>query len=186
MEEELSKWLEGRVSRGRYEHSLGVMEAATQLARHHGVDEKPLRLAALMHDCAREYPNERLIACCEEWSLPIREVDRRSPVLLHGKVAVVIAEREMGVTDDAAVSAVRWHTAGHPGMSLSDKLFYLADVTEPTSEHDWVDELRALAQEDVDRAVLAAIGINVDHLDRTGRVVDPDTYALRELLLRGM
>lgn len=183
MEDELKNWLRARVSGGRYMHSLGVMEAVTELARLHGVDHVPLRQAALLHDCAREFSNEDLVATAEEWQLPVREVDRRSPVLLHGKLAVVIAERELGLSELAILSAVRWHTAGHPEMTLSDKLFYLADVTEPTRHHAWVAGLRALANEDVDQAVLMAIGINTDHLDRTGRTVDPDTYDLRDLLL---
>lgn len=183
MEDKLKNWLQARVSGGRYMHSLGVMEAATELAEMHGVDPGPLRQAALLHDCAREFSNEDLVATAEEWRLPVREVDRRSPVLLHGKLAVVIGERELGLSEPAVLSAVRWHTAGHPEMTLSDKLFYLADVTEPTRQYAWVAGLRALAHEDVDQAVLMAIGINTDHLDRTGRTVDPDTYELRDLLL---
>lgn len=184
-ETQLVKWLEARVSPGRFLHSVGVMEAATELAEIYSVDPAPLRQAALLHDCARELSGRELIASAEEWGLPVRDVDRRSPVLLHGKLAVVIAERDLGLTHPAMVSAVRWHTAGHPEMSLSDKLFYLSDVLEPTQPFPWVPELKTLALKDVNRAVLMAIEINTDHLDRTGRIVDPDTYALKELLTRG-
>lgn len=183
MESELIDWLQARVSDGRFRHSVGVLETVTALARFHKVDEAPLRQAALLHDCAREFSNEKLVAHAEDWGIEVRDVDRKSPVLLHGKLAVIIAERELGMTEPAMVSAVRWHTAGHPQMTLSDKLFYLADVLEPTRPHDWVLELRAVAHEDVDRAVLTAIDINVGHLIRTGRTVDPDTYLFRDLLL---
>ncbi len=184
MESELKIWLQARVSDGRYQHSVGVLETVTALARFHEVDDAPLRLAALLHDCAREYSNEDLVAHAEEWGIEVRSVDRQSPVLLHGKLAVIIAERELGLSEPAMVSAVRWHTAGHPQMTLSDKLFYLADVLEPTRPEGWVLELRAIAHEDVDRAVLTAIDINVGHLNRTGRTVDPVTYLFRDLLLR--
>src|SRR5665811_1307971 len=112
MADELKNWLQARVSGGRYKHSLGVMEATTELARRHGVDQQPLRQAALLHDCAREFSNEDLVATAEEWQLPVREVDRRSPVLLHGKLAVVIGERELGLscllyTSDAADDLTR-------------------------------------------------------------------------------
>lgn len=184
MEDKLKVWLQARVSRGRYLHSLGVLEAVTGFAEHYEVAPGPLRQAALLHDCAREFTNEELVTTAEEWGLPVRDVDRLSPVLLHGRLAVKIAERDLGLNEPALASAVRWHTAGHPEMTLADKLFYLADVTEPTRHHDWVADLRALALLDVNRAMLMAIGINTDHLDRTGRTVDPDTYVLRELLLR--
>ena len=183
-EQQIVNWLGKRVSEARFLHSLGVMDVVTQLAAVHDIDQDPLRQAALVHDCAREFTARELLAAAGEWGLPLRDVDRQSPVLLHGKLAVVIAERELGLSHPAMVSAVCWHTAGHPGMSLSDKLFFLADVLEPTRPMPWVPELGAVAREDVDRAVLMAIEINTDHLDRTGRVVDPDTYALKELLLQ--
>lgn len=176
--------MRGQVSEPRYRHSVSVLETVTRLADRHGVDEAPLRLAALLHDCARELPNTELLSRCEAWDLPIRDVDRRSPVLLHGRLAARIAEVEHGITDPSVVSAVLWHTAGHPEMSLSDKLFFLADVMEPTRPHGWVDDLRNAAFNDVDHGVLMAIEINEEHLLKTGRVVDPDTYALKEVLLR--
>ncbi|MFA5801771.1 MAG: bis(5'-nucleosyl)-tetraphosphatase (symmetrical) YqeK [Thermoleophilia bacterium] len=186
MEDELRKWLKGRVSAPRFQHSISVLETVAGLADRHGVDQAPLRMAALLHDCARELPNEELVASAEELGLPVREVDRMSPVLLHGKVAAEIASRELGITDASIISAVLWHTAGHPEMSLSDKVFYLSDVMEPTRQHDWVRELRELAGVNVDRAVLMAIDINITHLDNTGRVVDPDTYALKALLMQDL
>lgn len=167
----------------RLMHSVGVLETATELAGRHGVNAGPLRTAALLHDCARELSNEELVTRAGEFGLTVREVDRKSPVLLHGKVAAVIAGRELGITDAAVISAVLWHTAGHPEMSLSDKIFYLSDVMEPTRPHEWVPELKALAHEDIDSAMLMAIDVNTAHLDRTGRIVVPDTYALRDLLL---
>lgn len=186
MEDELRKWLQERVTAPRFQHSISVLETVTGLADRHGVDQTPLRMAALLHDCARELSNEKLVASAEEMGLPVRNVDRMSPVLLHGKVAAEIASRELDVTDAAVISAVLWHTAGHPDMSLSDKVFYLSDVMEPTRSHDWVQKLRELARENVDRAVLMAIDINITHLDNTGRIVDPDTYALRDLLLHNL
>ena len=149
--------------------------AATCVPRQQAVDEAPLSLAALLHDCPREYSNRELLAGCEEWGVPVRDVDRRSPVLLHGMLAVEIARRELSLTDPAMANAVRWHTAGHPEMTLSDKLFYLADVTETNNHFDWVVSLRDLAREDVDNAVLMAVGFNVEHLDRHGRTSGPGT-----------
>ncbi|MFA6000889.1 MAG: bis(5'-nucleosyl)-tetraphosphatase (symmetrical) YqeK [Thermoleophilia bacterium] len=170
----------------RFLHSISVLETVTELAGQHDVDPSPLRKAALLHDCARELSNEELVASAEGLELKVREVDRMSPVLLHGKVAAEIASRELGVTDAAVISAVLWHTAGHPDMSLSDKVFYLSDVMEPTRPHEWVQQLKVLAVKNVDRAVLMAIDINITHLDNTGRTVDPDTYALRDLLLQDL
>ena len=63
-------------------------------------------------------------------------------------------------------------------MTLSDKLFYLAGVTEPYGPTNGYQNSRRSPTR-IDRAMLMAIQISTDHLDRTGEVVGPDTYALR-------
>ncbi len=40
----------------RFKHTLGVVEAATRLAERYGVNRDEARLAALLHDCAKEMP----------------------------------------------------------------------------------------------------------------------------------
>jgi predicted HD superfamily hydrolase involved in NAD metabolism len=183
--EELEAWLRGRVSERRFLHSLGVRESVADLARIHGVETEPLAQAALLHDCAREMSGAEMLARSQEWGIPVRDVDRRSPVLLHGRLAVAIADRELGIDEPRIVSAVLHHTAGHPQMSLSDKLFFLSDHIEPTRRFAWVDELKAAAGEDVDRAMLMAVDINIRHLLATGRTIDPWTLELRRSLTGG-
>ncbi len=181
-QQELKDWLKARVSPRRFLHSMGVREVVAELARLHGVDAEPLMKAALLHDCARELPDEEMLARAVEWGVPIRDVDRESPVLLHGRLAVETARRELGIDDPRVASAVLYHTAGHPDMSLSDKLFFLSDHIEPTRDFTWVGELKAMAREDVNRAMLMAIDINLKHLRATGKVIDPHTLELRDVL----
>ena len=178
----VAAWLSAHVSAHRYRHSLGVLEAVTGLASHHQVDPAPLRLAALMHDAARELDNERMLALAREWELPVREVDEQAPVLLHGRVALAMAQRELGLTDPAFVSAVKYHTAGHPRMSFSDKLFFLADHIEPGRGHPHIVRLRRLVNEDIDASMLYAIERTELYLTSIGGVADPDTDELKAML----
>lgn len=186
MEEKLSAWLASQVSPGRLRHSLAVLEAAAGLAGHYAIDPAPLRLAALLHDCARELPAPQAFSLARELGLPVRDVDHRAPVLLHGRLGAAIARRDFGLSDPVVVSAVMYHTAGHPYMSFSDKLFYLADNIEPGRRHDGVEELRRLVLDDVDRAMLFAIECSEIHLGKTGGVIDPDTVELKAMLLKSL
>lgn len=185
MEDALKEWLREKVSEPRYRHSLGVLAAARELAEHHGVDQPPLTIAAMVHDCARELPFDQMLARAEAWGLLVRDIDRIAPVLLHGKVGLELARREMGVDDPLASSAVLYHTAGHPEMSLSDKIFFLADHIEPGRRYAHLEQLRAAAFDDVDQAVLMALDVNREYLLGKGRPVDPDSLELREALLEG-
>lgn len=182
MEAELKIWLREKVSGSRYRHSLGVLDAACELAEHYGADPAPLMIAALVHDCARELPFDEMLAQALAWSLPVRDVDRIAPVLLHGKLGLELARREKSVDDPAVSSAVLYHTAGHPEMSLSDKLFFIADHIEPGRDYAHLQQLRAAAFDDIDRAMVLAIDINRNHLSAKGAVVDPLSLELRQTL----
>ena len=59
--EEMKAELQKRLKPGRFRHSLGVADTAVFLARRFGVDEEKARVAGLLHDCAREFPNDTLI-----------------------------------------------------------------------------------------------------------------------------
>src|SRR5699024_4085058 len=79
----------------------------------------------------------------------------------HGVCAAILARTEWGVTDEAVLSAVACHTAGKPGMTLLDKILFLADMTSAERDFDGVESLRRLAFEDIDRAMLAALNESV-------------------------
>ena len=57
-------------------------------------------------------------------------------------------------------------------MTLLEKIIYMADYMEPNREFDGVEELRALAWTDLDRAMLRAFEISVEMLEQRGRSID--------------
>ncbi len=181
-DEMVRQWLAAKVDRERYEHSLRVMELIPKLARAHGVAGDLLRMAALLHDAARGMTDAEMLAAARRWSLEVRSVDRDCPVLLHGRLAVVMAGQELGLHEPAVVSAILFHTSGDPEMSLPDKLFFLADMIEPARRMPGVKELRALSYTDANAAMLLAIEINKKHLAAKGRQVDPVTLELERVL----
>ncbi len=178
LREILQAWLAAKVDEERFRHSLRVMELVPELAAAHGAAAGPLELAALVHDAARGMTGAGMLAAAEEWALPVREIDRSYPILLHGMLASEMARRELGISEGPVLSAVLYHTAGHPQMTLSDKLLFLADMIEPARKLPRSAELRRLAFTDVDRAMLLAIDINKEHLKVRGRPVDPVTLEL--------
>lgn len=182
MEAELKIWLKQRVNPYRFGHCLRVLAAADALGSHLRLDTAPLRVAGLLHDCARELSDPELVAQAEAWELPVRAVDRREPVLLHGRVGAEMVRRQLGISDTVVISAITTHTSGHPQMSLADKVVFLADLIEPGRRYPHREELERLAFADIDRAMLLAIERNCAHVERIGALVDPDTLELQRLL----
>jgi len=133
----------------RYAHSIRVARCAELLARRHGVDTAKARLAGLLHDLARLYAPERLIAESLARGLQISADEREHPTLLHARLGAAIARERFGVDDSAVLSAIEKHTTGAQAMSPLDAVVYLADSLEPERQFSERKELWDLALRDL-------------------------------------
>ena len=168
-----------RLSEKRYGHTLRVADTAEDLARVHGLDTNRSRLAALLHDAARETGPDEFLRLADQWELPIGEPERQSPKLLHGPVAAKLARRELGVDDEEVLEAVRAHTTGKPLMGPLALALYVADKIEPARDYPSVESLRAFAKKDLYKAAAESLRRAIDHNERRGRPIHP---ASRETL----
>ncbi|MGF1503861.1 MAG: HD domain-containing protein [Chloroflexi bacterium] len=182
LEDDLAQWVRERVKPKRYTHILGVRDYATRLAEIHGEPVRPLRIAALLHDAARDMPREQMLQQAEAWGIPIMPPQHAEPVLLHAELAVELARREWAIDDPAVLSAIRYHTSGHPDMTRSDMIFFLADGLEPTRDYPSVDLLRRIAERDVHRATRLLLANSIAYLRAGGKRIHPDTFDLQARL----
>lgn len=176
---ERRRWLNlvaGWYSPARLEHAVGVAETAARLAERFGAAPGKAWLAGLLHDYAREVPFSQALRLAETHGL-LGMVAEPSVALLHAPLGSVLLRTEVGIEDPEILAAVARHTTGAPGMTTLDKVVYLADYIEPGRCFPGVDEIRVLAERDLDVAVLAALRQTVSHLKAVGRVVDERTRA---------
>jgi predicted HD superfamily hydrolase involved in NAD metabolism len=171
-----------RLSDRRYEHTLRVAQTAERLALLHGIDPHRTRLAALLHDAARELSVEDHLLVAERWNLPVGQPELESPKLLHGPIAAELARRELGVEDEDVLEAVRVHTVGAPNMSLIALALYMADKTEPARDYPSVGHLRNLSQEDLRRATIEALQRVIAHNEQRERPIHPSSRAMLDWL----
>ena len=131
----------GRLSPKRMRHVLGVEREAAELAGLLLPDagaEPLLRAAALLHDLTKELPAEAQVALLESAGITPLPVELAAPKTLHAISAPVLIKSEYPeFADPDLLSAVRWHTTGRAGMTLPEKIIYLADYVEPT--RTWPD-----------------------------------------------
>ena len=162
-----------RLSAKRYGHSLRVAQTAEDLARVHGLDPGRARLAALLHDAARELSPEEFMELAGDWKLPVGEAERENPKLLHGPVAAEMARRELGVRDDEVLDAVREHTTGRPGMGPLSLALFVADKIEPARDYPSVENLRRLSGKDLRGAAAESLRRTIAHNEERGRPTHP-------------
>ena len=182
--EDMKKKLQSRLKPGRYEHSLGVADTAACLAEMFHVDVEKARTAGLLHDCARQYANEDLVAEAEKRHIAIGEVERAMPLLLHAYIGAQLVVEEYGV-EDAEISQAIWrHTVGGEKMTALDKIIYFADMIEPRRDYPQVEELRRLSREaSLDEMVLAGMDQSISFVVAKGHLLHPDTIAARNGIL---
>lgn len=160
----------------RYEHTLGVEYTAAALAMRYGGNVNDALLAGLLHDCAKCLSDEKLIEICEKHQLPMTETERKLPFLLHGKVGGYLAEKKYGIQNREVIDAIVNHTTGRKGMSLLEKIVFVADYIEPGRKHAAnLEELRQLAFQDIDKALLRILEGTLAHLKSSGYAIDPRT-----------
>lgn len=197
--EEYSKKLAEHLSPKRYAHSMQVVETALEMARQlkgqnrlkgNGVnlDLEKLRLTALFHDYAKDMPGQELIEIAEQHGLISSEVEKRQPDLLHGPVGAFLCRREFGVevVDDEIYHAIQYHTTGCEGISLLDKIIFLADLIEPGRSYQGVDELRRICEDNLDAGLLYAFDCTLQYVIARKLLIHPLTIRARNRHLLAM
>lgn len=170
----------------RWQHTLRVVETAERLAKLHGVDVEKARIAALLHDCAKELPKNHLLKSIEELGIVMDEIEMANEALWHAPAGAALAYREFGVRDEEIFSAIRYHTTGRAGMSCLEKIIYVADMIEPHRQFPGVERIRELVQEDLDKGCLAAFDASISYVIKKGYLLHLGTCEARNRLLLQM
>ncbi len=170
---------------GLQAHIYRVVEIARQLACRHSLDEERAAVGMLAHDVARAMPGEELLRLALELGVPIGLVEQHVPVMLHGPVGSELLRQCDGVSDTALLQAVYWHTTSHPSLDTLGKVVFLADKLDPNkqSRYPYIPQLREMALEDLDRAVLEFLTRETRARTDRGEFIHPVMVEARNFLL---
>ncbi len=169
----------------RMPHVLGTEEEAARLARRFGADETEARVAGLLHDCTKKLDMAQQKALCAQYGIVLDPLEQKALKLLHAKTGAAIARHVYGV-DDEVYQAILYHTTGRAGMSLLEKILYLADYIEPSREFandPDVVRLRQAVYEDLDRGLLLGLTMTIEEMEGMGNPVHHDTLDARNYLI---
>ena len=175
---ELEEEMRQILPKKRYLHSVAVAHLAAAYAVSLGMLPEKALIAGILHDCAKAYTDEQLVADCDRYSLPVTEVERRNGFLLHGKLGAFYARERYFVTDKEILSAIAYHTTGRPGMTDLEKVVYLADYLEPFRTQPTIptlNEIRKIAFTDINKAVYLALKNTLRYLHESGQELDLTT-----------
>ena len=193
--------LEAGMSPKRYRHTAEVEKMAVRLGELYAPQKiSVLRAAALLHDITKEWKNEEHIAFLAERGIELKKTELLAPKTFHARsAALLIAENFCDVASEEVVSAVRWHTTGRVGMTLTEKLIYLADYIDMSrtfpdcvrlrdyffsAEPDKMSESERLSH--LDKTLVLSFDMTIRALIEDGAVVSVETTEARNDLVANL
>lgn len=168
----------------RYIHTIGVMETSIELAERYRADVKKAELAAIFHDYAKFRSKEEMKQIILDQNMP-EDLLVHNMELWHAPVGAYLVEKEAGITDCDVLDAIRYHTSGRPNMTLLEKIVYVADYIEPGRVFPGVKEVRELAQQDLDKALIQSLKNTIMFLLKKNQAIYPDTIFTYNSLVTG-
>ena len=158
--QEIYEIVKSQLSDYRFHHSECVANRCVELATIYRVDKEAARLVGIVHDLAKEMPDEEKIQYCQKNHLSIDEIEKGNPGLLHGKIAAHIAKKQFGFSEDLC-SAIQYHTTAKENMSQLDKIMYVADMTSDDRQFPDKPYVVQLGNKDLDECVKYILKIGI-------------------------
>lgn len=174
--EKYQKKLQRHLDKTRYEHTLGVMYTAAALAMAYHYDMEKAIVAGLLHDCAKNIPNDKKLELCRKHHIEVTEIEHENPFLLHAKVGAWIAKKKYDVKDEEILHAIKVHTTGEPAMNTLDMILFIADYIEPGRDKaSNLPEIREMAFHSLEQTVEKILYDTLHYLNQKSGRIDPAT-----------
>ena len=177
-DEKIITLIRSKLTADRFNHSLNVADSAKELALSYGADADKAYTAGLLHDVMKNASEEEQLGVLSEAGIELMPVERENKKLWHAIAGAAYVKFVMGIDDRDIIRAVRYHTTGRSGMSLLERIVYLADYISADRNYNGVEDMRRLCKSDSDEAILYALTFGIPDLVSKGRVIHPDSIDL--------
>lgn len=171
---ELVDRLKLALTESRFQHVLRVEQSAVDLAEQNNIDPERASIAGLVHDYAKQRPDEDFIE-----AIKLNQLDPNllnyGNAIWHGVVGWLFVKDELGINDIEILNAVNYHTVGHETMTKLEQIVYMADYIEPNRNFPGVDEARKLTYQDLALGVAYQTKQTLEYLVKNNRPVFPQT-----------
>lgn len=185
--EEFIAAIRGKLRPERFAHSLNVAEEAKRLAQKYGADPEKAYTAGILHDIMKNSPPEEQLSIMDQAGIILTADERANPKLWHAMAAEAYARTVLQVRDADILQAVRYHTTARAGMSVLEKVLYIADFISADRDYNGVEGMRAAAEISLEAAMLEGMRFCITDLVQSGQVIHTDSVeAYNEILIAGL
>lgn len=163
------EYIDKNLKDSRKKHTFGVVETAKKLAAAYNQDVSKAETAALFHDIAKPLSAEESDEEVRKFNIGQEFIGNTN--LAHGRIAACWAEKYYGIEDKDILNAIRYHTSARAGMSVLEKIIFVADAVEPGRTYPEAAELRKKAFDDLEGVYEFILKWTVSDLKQKG--IDP-------------
>lgn len=183
--EDYKKIIKDRMSKKRYIHSLNVAKAGIQLAERYGGNVEKIKIAGILHDITKEMPYDEQLKIIQKSGIILDNVQAFSPKTWHAISGSACVKTELNITDSDIFNAIRYHTSGRAGMSLLEKIIFVADFIGEERDYKGVEIMRAKAKRSLEEAMLYGVSFSIQDLTQRQCAIDRNTLDLyNELIIQ--
>ncbi|MGF6907463.1 bis(5'-nucleosyl)-tetraphosphatase (symmetrical) YqeK [Fusobacterium sp. PH5-44] len=180
---ELKKEICSQMSEKRFNHTLGVIEQSVELGQKYNENIEKLKIAALLHDIAKEKSVEYLKEKSEEYYFDeLSNDDIIEGVILHSYVGAIIAREKYGIEDSEILDAIKYHTTGKRDLSLFGRIIYISDAIEKNRNYNGVEKIREKVNENINIGIIFEIDHKISYLNRKKAYINKNTIQMRDWL----
>ena len=162
------------LSAERYSHTQGVIKTAMQLALAHNINLRQTYLAALLHDYAKEIPDDDKHKLCTKFGITPDKIQSQHINIMHGQLSAELAKLKWNINDPTILDAIAYHTTGRAGMSPLEQIIKIADNTEPNRPpHPDLNNIKSLSRTNLRKAAAASIQRDLQYTTKKGHNLHP-------------
>lgn len=171
------KIIKAKMGEYRYIHSVNVSKEAVRLARLYGCDEEKAAVAGMLHDITKELPKEEQLQIMLDSGIILSDIEKESSKVWHGLSGSLYIKQQLNIDDEDILNAVRYHTTGRAGMSLLEKIIFVADFTSEERTYNGVATMRKKAKKSLEEAMLYGLKFTLKDLSKRELTIHPNALA---------
>lgn len=172
--EKYKKIIRPMMSEYRFIHSVNVSKEAQKLARLYGADEEKAAVAGILHDITKELPKEEQLQIIRDGGIILDNIQINAPKLWHSISGSVYVKNKLDIDDADILNAIRYHTTGRAGMSLLEKIIFVADYTSEERSFNGICTMRKKSRKSLEEAMLYGFKFTFSNLSSREIAIHPD------------
>jgi predicted HD superfamily hydrolase involved in NAD metabolism len=178
----LKKILRSRLNEKKYKHSVNVMKISEKLAKINNLNPNKIKIAALLHDFAKNIKQKELIKYIKKYNL---EYDNRClPSTLHGEIGSILIKKNLNIYDKQILDAVSCHTNGKPNMSPMEKILCVSDFIEKKKNGYMPKKIEEFSKYDINKALFLIFNYKIRISEKSNKPINKMLLNSREYMYK--